>query len=139
MVENRQTNRILLGLVIVLLVLYGWYNSPNYSRAQPLTEPLAGTYVDTSSEGRVWIAIDHEESTFYYTDQINSWYIQGTVQKNSEGQYWLHCPQKDSQVILPEQILKLRNGLLTVQIAGAELIFTKNSEAAVTLNDVTYR
>ena len=71
--------------------------------------------------------------------QINSWYIQGTVQKNSEGQYWLHCPQKDSQVILPEQILKLRNGLLTVQIAGAELIFTKNSEAAVTLNDVTYR
>ena len=139
MEENRQTNRILLGLVIVLLVLFGWYNSPNYSRAQPLTDQLAGTYMDTSSEGCVWIAIDHEESTFYYTAQSNRWYIQGTVQTNSEGQYWLHCPRKDSQSILPEQEILLRDGLLTVQIAGAELIFTKDSEAAVTLNDVTYR
>lgn len=140
MQEKTRTTLIVLGLCVVCIVLFGYFNSPKWlARPAALTDELKGTYIDGSTQGRCWLAIDYDERTFYYTDQTKEQYLVGTVENVSEGRYRIACQSAESAVLLPEQVITLADKRLTVTIDGAELIFIKNSEAATRLGQVSYR
>lgn len=140
MQEKKRTTLIILAICAVFVGMFGYFNSPGWlARPAALTDKLPGTYVAGSGPEQIWLAMDHDEQTFYYTDQANGQYLVGTVEKVGEGRYQIACPNEESAQILPEQEITLVDKRLTVTISGEERIFTKNNEAATTSGNALYR
>ena len=140
MEEKRRTELIVLVICAVFAVMFGYFNSPHWlARPEKLTDRLAGTYAAGSGPEQIWLAIAHDELTFYYTDQAREQYLAGTVESLGEGRCKIVCLSEDSARILPEQEITLTDRRLTVTIEGAELIFAKNMETPTTRGDVLYQ
>ncbi len=140
MQEKKRTALIILAICAVFAAMFGYFNSPGWlARPAALTDKLPGTYVAGNGSVQCWLAMDHDEQTFYYTDQTREQYLEGTVESLGEGRYKIACLSEASAQILPEQEITLVDKRLTVTISGEERIFTKNSEVAITSGNALYR
>lgn len=140
MPERKRTALIVLVVCAVFTAMFGYFNSPHWlARPEKLTDRLAGTYVAGSGPEQIWLAMAHDERTFYYTDQRREQYFEGTVESLGEGRYKIACLSEEGARILPEQEITLADKRLTVIIDGAELILTKNMETPTTRGDVLYQ
>ena len=118
-----------LGLILCVYNFFQNYNCP-------LQDEFAGTFVAGEGGYQTSFSIDQRTGKFYYANQNQKLFIDGSFETIADSAYYLECYEQADKDIIPNQTIEYEDLVFFVNINGDMVGFKKNSNMVIFVNDV---
>ncbi len=135
--------KIKVSTVVILLCVVSFFWVCYYAEPDNLPMSERGTYdyhINHNTATFIWMSVDWADGEFYYTDQINQYYIAGKVEQMGDNKYWFRCNDSQNQMIIPDQLItRYSNDEITLMIGEEIRQFTKSADYTMLIGTEKYQ